>query len=96
MHAIEMMFETGRTLAGVAPFFRLFLPLVSVVGTGVLGVLGTLGVVRQRTWALARRGRGGPVEGGSAIVLGVLYLGVAAILFAVLAPVTAGVIAGPR
>ncbi len=86
------MFETGRSLAEVAPWLRYLVPLLGVLASGSLVIFGLMGVILQRTFALARTG--GRVEGGAAIAFGVLYLSVATLLVMVLSPVAAGLVVG--
>lgn len=88
------MFETGRTLADVAPWLRFMVPLLGVLASGALVIFGLMGVILQRTFAFARAGR--RIEGGGAIAFGVLYLGVATLLVVVLSPVAAGLVVGGR
>lgn len=95
MEMFQRFVGVGQMLAGTAPFFRVLFPLLWLGGTGIFGVLGVMGVVRGRTIVLARRGRSGPVEGVPARVVGVVYVGLAAMIFALLAPVVAGLVMGP-
>lgn len=80
----DMMVKTGGTLAEQAPFFKL-LPLIFGVGIVLMLVFGIKGLFKGRTLWLIRTStanRGFWVEGVSARILGVLYLGIMLPLFA--------------
>ncbi|WP_053236341.1 hypothetical protein [Sandaracinus amylolyticus] len=96
MDLVLRMFETGRALAQLAPVFRVLIPLVGFVGSGILFAWGVMGLLNQRTFALARRGAGGRVHGVPAMIVGALYLAISIVLVVILAPLSAGLVVGPR
>ena len=94
MGIFSVLVEVGKTLGASAPFMRVFIPLITVVGVGVLGYFGYRGVAKRETRLLSRRGGGTRVTGVSALILGAIYLVSAAVLTAVLMPFSIGLIVG--
>ncbi len=78
MSIFQMLVQTGHTLAGVAPFFRIGFPLIFGVAVGLMGVYGVMGLTKGRTLFLLnggrRAGRAFWVEGIPARILGAFYL----------------------
>lgn len=93
MALFSLLVGVGRTLGETAPFMRIFIPLIFVVGVGVFGYFGVRGVAKRDTRLLSRRG-GWRVTGGWAVLVGVLYLVLAVLLTGVLLPFSIGLIAG--
>lgn len=94
MDLVLRMFESGRSLAELAPVLRVLIPLFGFLGSGTLFAWGVMGLLVQRTFAFGPRGSGGRIEGVPAMVVGAFYLVTSVALVVVLAPFTAGLVMG--